>query len=67
MLKNQLIDLFSSEHGDEFYKHIKTENILWHKLARNYFNKIYNQYRVFFDEKFARIHKTDRSYRTYCK
>lgn len=46
------IDLFSSEKGDELYKHLKSDNTIWHKYARNYFNKIYNEYKMFLDDKF---------------
>ena len=46
------INLFASEKGDELYKQVRADNTIWHKLAREYFNKIYNQYKMFLDEKF---------------
>jgi hypothetical protein len=49
-----ILDLFQSEKGDELYNQLKKDNVPWHKIARDYWNKIYNRYKVYFDENFVR-------------
>lgn len=53
------IDLFQTPTGDELYNQLKSNKIEWHKLAREFWNKVYNQYKqhldIDFPSKFPRM------------
>ncbi len=48
------IDLFQSEKGDELYQQLKTNNVTWHKWAREYWNNVYNYYNGYLDKDFCK-------------
>lgn len=46
-------DLFQAPNGTPLYNQFKDDTIVWHKLARDHWNNVYNQYMQYLDKEFA--------------
>lgn len=46
------VDLFQIDNGDDLYNQLKDDKIIWHKIARDHWNTVYNQYKQYLDEEF---------------